>query len=81
MSGFFPTWKTIAPLQEKRWENTNHTKEIIQQMENNKSLVSYWEQFRAVLKENLCKLCETSKAGRISNAFSTWTTITSDREI
>ena len=45
------------------------------------SLVSNWEKFVPVLKDCLTKLCANAKAGRISNYFSAWTSITSDKEI
>ena len=44
-------------------------------------MVSQWQIFIPYLKEYLTVLCTSSKAGCISNNFSAWTGITSDKEI
>ena len=70
---------------EKTAETTTTTaQEIIAHLDKLKSsafLVSQWQIFIPYLKEYLTVLCTSSKAGCISNNFSAWTGITSDKEI
>ena len=66
------------------WETTTTAHKIIAHLDKLKSsafLVSQWQTFIPYLRKYLTVLCTSSKAGCISNHFSAWTGITSDKEI
>ena len=50
-------------------------------IQSSTSLVSKWQSFIPLLRDFLTQLCAIFKAGRISNHFSAWINITSDKEI
>ena len=74
-----PTRKAVSS--QERHEATS-TEEIINQLQNiNSTSESHWEVLIPLLKVNLARLCAFSKAGRISNYFTAWTTVTFDKKI
>jgi hypothetical protein len=81
--GFFPARK-IELQGEKRCKIPTTSQEIIAHLKtinSSVSPVSKWKIFIPILKDYLRRLCASSKTGRISNHFSAWTSITSDKEI
>ncbi len=74
-----PTRKAVSS--QERHEATS-TEEIINQLQNiNSTSESHWEVLIPLLKLNLAWLCAFSKAGRVSNYFTAWTTVTFDKKI
>ena len=69
----------------KKVQNTNHlarnNRSLKRTINSSVSPVSKWKIFIPILKDYLKQSCASSKAGRISNHFSAWTSITSDKEI